>query len=273
MIALPDDFLLEYTARNIAWLKKHPEFLEQIFFTSTRETVSKIEKFMKTQTMHVTLGYPRDQTALPAFSIVMAPESEVPLGIGDELGTFDTFYQGTPLYPKDEEAGLSEDEQKVVDYAHDMLKEYLENTGMRATYRIECWADNADMVSYMYAILKWSTWACRRDMHRLHWTNITLSGMDLEPMTEYMPVFVYRRALQITMEYENVYYTNIEALSRYGDLIVNPGDHVNDPDVKDDLYEWRLRPHYYDERLSGWVLPGEGHEERQQHEKSKQKNG
>lgn len=255
MIPLPDDFLLEYTARNISWLKQHPQFLEQIFYTSRRETVSKMQKYLTSQTLHVTLGYPRDQTALPAFSIVMAPESEIPLGIGDEEGTFDGLYCGTPIYPKpDQDADLTEEEQGVVDYAEEMLSEYLENTGMRAAYRIECWADNADMVSFMYAILKWSMWGCRRDMHRLHWTNITLSGMDLEPMTEYMPVFVYRRALQISMEYENVYYTDIGALTEYGDLILNPGDHVDDPEIADEADSWVLCPHYYNERISGYAF-------------------
>lgn len=251
MIPLPDDFLLEYTARNIAWLKQHPQFLVQIFDTSTRETVTKIRKFMTTQTMHVTLGYPRDQTALPAFSIVMAPESEFPLGVGDEEGTFSTFYCGTTLDPKNDSRELTDDEQKVVDYAEDHLKDYLENTGMRASYRIECWADNADMVSYMYAILKRSTWACRRDMYRLHWTNITLSGMDLEPMTEYMPVFVYRRALQIGMEYENVYYNDVRALGEYGDMILNSGRY---PAPDDGVDTWILCPSYYDERISGYAF-------------------
>lgn len=253
MIPLPDDFLLEYTARNIAWLKKHTQFLDQIFYTSTRETVAKIQKFLTTQTMHVTLGYPRDQTVLPAFSIVMSPESEEPLGIGDELGTFDEFYSGTTLYPKSEERILTEAEQAVVDYAESQLAKFLENTGMRASYRIECWADNADMVTYMYAILKWSTWACRQDMHRLHWTNVTLAGMDLEPMTEYMPVFVYRRALQISMAYENVYYTDIEALGRFGDMIKDPGKYVDDPEVSGDD-TWILCPHYYSERISGYAF-------------------
>lgn len=248
MIPLPDDFLLAYTARNIAWLKKHPQFIEQIFYTSTRETVTKIQKFLTSQTMHVTLGYPRDQTGLPAFSIVMAPESESPLGVGDEQGTFNEFYMGTTLYPKTDERILTDEQREVVDYAEEQLRQYLENTGMRASYRIECWADNADLVSYMYAILKWSTWACRRDMYRLHWTNVTLSGMDLEPMTEYMPVFVYRRALQISMEYENVYYNDIRALGEYGDMIQHPDRYPAAPDAD----TWVLCPEYYDEKLSGY---------------------
>lgn len=254
MIPLPDDFLLEYTARNIGWLKQHPQFLEQIFHTSTRETVGKIRKFLTTKEMHVTLGYPRDQTALPAFAIVMAPESEFPLGVGDDEGTFDSFYQGTTLHPETDGRELSEEETAVVEYAQERLKDYLEDTGMRASYRIECWADNADMVSYMYAILKWSTWACRRDMYRLHWTNVTLAGMDLEPMTEYMPVFVYRRALQISMEYENVYYTDIRALGKYGDMIDSPWDYTQDPDVASGDDTWVLCPEYYSERISGYAF-------------------
>lgn len=248
MIPLPDDFLLEYTARNISWLKAHPEFVDQIFYTSTRETAGKIKKFLTSQTMHVTLGYPRDQTGLPAFSIVMSPESETPLGVGDELGTFDEFYLGATLDPKEDDRELTEEEREVVEYAQNKLRELLENTGMRASYRIECWADNADMTAYMYAILKWSTWGCRRDMYRLGWKEITLSGMDLEPMTEYMPVFVYRRALQISMEYESVYYTDIGALGEYGDMIANPGKYPS-PGPAD---TWVLCPHYYEEKISGY---------------------
>lgn len=255
MIPLPDDFLLEYTARNIAWLKQHPQFLDQIFYTSTRETVANIQKFLTTHTMNVVLGYPRDQTRLPAFSIVMAPETEFPMSLGDDQGTFDEFYSGEPLYPqKTDTQGLSNEEQTVVEYAEDQLKAFLERTGMKASYRIECWADNADLVTYMYAILKWSTWSCRRDMYRLHWTDITLSGMDLEPMTEYMPTFVYRRALQISMAYENIYYNDVRALGKYGDMIQSPGKYTDDPEVTADDDTWILCPHYYSERISGYAI-------------------
>lgn len=254
MVPLIDDFLLEYTARNIAWLKKHPQFLDQIFYTSRRETVDKMRKFLTSQPIHVILGYPRTQTELPAFCIVMAPESENALGIGDEMGTFSAFYEGTPMDPKSDDRELSKEEQEVVEYAQDRLKDYLECTGMRASYRIECWADNADMVTYMYAILKWSTWACRRDMDRYQWTDITISGMDLEPMQEYMPVFVYRRALQIGMQYENVYYTDIRALGKYGDMIQDPGKHVKDPEIEQGDDTWILCPEYYSERISGYAF-------------------
>ncbi len=253
MIPLPDDFLLEYTMRNIAWLKAHPEFLDHIFYTARRETVTKIEAFLAENSIHVTLGYPRDATVLPAFVIVMAPEEEDPHGIGDQLGAFQEFYRGTPMY---EQPGpdLPPEEQAVVDYAEDILADHLESTGMRATYRIECWAANADMVTFMYAILKWSTWACRRDMYRLNWVNVLLSGIDLEPMTEYKPNFIYRRALQISMEYENVYYTDLASICKYGDMLRNPSKYTEDPEVAGGPDSWKLCPHYYSHEISGYTI-------------------
>lgn len=244
MIQLVDDFLQLFILNRIKWLKAHPIVIDQIFHTGKFETVEKIKDFIINKKIRVMIGYPREQTSLPAYSILLAPEQEKPLSLGNDFESFDSFNLGGDIDPEREYMGGYDDDEKL-EYVKDSLKDYLARTGMTANYRIECWSDNGDLTSYMYAILKWCLWTCQREMMDLGWVDINLSGTDLEPAPEYMSAFIYRRALQIRFTYENLYYENMDEVGKILDILEHP---ENYPDL--DMDRWVVYPNYYDKGLN-----------------------
>lgn len=243
MIPLIDDYLQGFLVDRLKWLKTHPAVIDMIFSTGRRETLSKLREFITSTKVKVIIGYPKEQTQLPCYVITLAPENEEPVGLGDDYETFSDcdFTDGT-------NATVSE----VVK----SMSKFLSSAYMNSNYRIECWSDNGDLTSYMYTILKWCMWSSRRDMTSIGWVNIKMSGMDLEPVPDYMPVFIYRRTAQISLMYENLYYEKTKELEKYAKVITEPDKYHKDSDdniVDDDgnviipsSMTWILSSHYHD---------------------------
>lgn len=248
MIPLIDDYLQFFIAEKLKWLKEHPVIIDHIFLTGRRDTVEKLKDFIANRKVRVIIGYPKEQTSLPAYVITLAPEQEQPIGLGDD----GEYYSGYDLGLGDSD---DEGEGDPAEDAERKLSEFIAGTYMNSNYRIECWSDNGDLTSYMYIILKWCLWSSKHQMLSLGWVNIKLSGTDLEPVPDYFPMFVYRRALQVNLMYENLYYEDIESLGQYVDIVENPDDYDKneDGDVVDEdgniiipsKFAWILRAHYY----------------------------
>ena len=246
MIPMVDDFLQMFIVEKLTWLKKHPKVLDYIFFTGQRSTLEKLRKFIEERKIKVVIGYPKDQTSLPAYVITLAPEQEQPSGLGDNYESWDDL--GGMGIEEDDDSELEQGVKRE-------LASYLSDTFMNGTYRIECWSDNGDLTAYMYIILKWCLWSSRQQMMDLGWINPTLSGTDLEPVPDYMPVFIYRRAAQLTVIYDNLYYENIDEIGKYFDVLDNPDDYKEDDDgnivgpdgeiIIPGKYKWVLTAHYY----------------------------
>lgn len=244
MIPLVDDYIQLFIAEKLSWLKQHPVVINHIFRTGKRETLEKLQDFITNRKIKVIIGYPKEQSSLPAYVITLAPEAEQPIGLGDDNG----YYEGYDL-------GIGDDAEDYLQKAEEKISEFISGTYMNSNYRIECWSDNGDLTAYMYIILKWCIWSSRQQMLDMGWVNVKVSGTDLEPVPDYFPIFIYRRAAQLSLTYENLYYENIKGLDRYVDIINNPKDYHGDDEGnvrdKDDnivipgKFSWILRAHYY----------------------------
>ena len=248
MIPMIDDYLMYFLVEKLTWLKKHPSIIDKLFSTCRRETAKKLKDFIVNEKLRVVIGFPRDVNALPAYVITLAPEEEQPISLGDDVGFYETFGLGDEelLDPTAEEIA----ERKTL--------QYLNSTLMNSNYRIECWSDNGDMTMYLYTILKWCLWSSRVDMLKLGWADISLSGTDFEPIPDYLPCFVYRRAVQINLKYENLYYQDFDRLDKILDVLDNPANYYvsEQGDVcKKETHEivipmnyvFKLQAHYYRE--------------------------
>lgn len=260
IIPLIDDFLQMFIVNKLKWLKEHPAIIDHIFYSGRRETLEKLKEFVTSRKLKVVIGYPRDQSSLPAYVITLAPEQEQPSGLGDNFETYDSI------------GFEDEDDDDITEKVENELAAFVSSTFMNANYRIECWSDNGDLTSYMYVILKWCLWTSRMEMLNLGWTNIKLSGTDLEPVPDYMPVFIYRRSAQIAVTYDNLYYedistnttegkSNMETLGQYLEVIDHPDDYHEDENgnivdkdgdvvVPCGIWQWILKPHYYEKTIS-----------------------
>lgn len=247
MLQLVDDFLQSYIVQKLKWLKRHPTAMDEIFHTSKRQTLEKLKSFIINNQVNVIIGYPKTQNLLPAYVITLAPENEQPMSLGDEAEQYNPDGLG-------DLGNITE--QKAIE----KLSEFVSATYMNATYRIECWSDNGDLTSYMYIILKWCLWASRKEMLSLGWVNILVSGVDLEPVPDYMPMFIYRRTAQISLMYENLYFEDLDTvgslldainhsddyhIDEYGNLVDKDGNIIVHGDMM-----WKLNPHYYSKPIS-----------------------
>lgn len=246
MIPLVDDYIQYFLVEKLRWLKEHPEVIDHIFSTGKRETLENLKKFIEMRKIRVVIGFPREPSSLPCYVITLAPEQEQPIGLGDEFGVteFDSLGEET--------------DEDIIQDTFKYMQGYLANTYMNSTYRIECWSDNGDLTSYMYILLKWCIFTSRQQMIKLGWVNIKLSGTDLEPVPDYMSLFVYRRSAQISLMYENIYYEHIEELENYLDVLKNPESYSKDEEgnIINENNEivvpittlLVLQPHYYEEQ-------------------------
>ncbi len=250
MIPLVDDHIQLLIVEKLKWLKEHPVVIDHIFSTGKRETLAKLKDFIENRKLGVIIGFPQTQTSLPAYVITLAPEQEQPMGLGDNSEGFLEY-----------DLGIGEDSgDPVVETVVEELKGFVAGTYMNSNYRIECWSDNGDLTAYMYTILKWCLWSSRQQMLNLGWVNITLSGMDLEPVPDYMPVFIYRRASQLSLMYENLYYENVKVFENVVDVLEKPDKYHPDEDgnIVDEneniivpaSMTWIIKAHYYSKDAS-----------------------
>lgn len=215
MIPIIDDYLQALILKRLRFLKDNLILIDYIFQSSRPETIQRLKDLLTIQKIKVMIGFPREPTSLPAYVITLAPEQEQPSGLGDNLYMYD-----------DED----EEEDDVLTTANTYFDKFIASTFMNATYRIECWSDNGDLTAYMYSILKWCLWTCRKDMLEMGWNNIIVSGSDLEPVPDYMPVFIYRRASQISLTYDAKYHETLDSLENFLKILSNPEVYIKDID-------------------------------------------
>jgi hypothetical protein len=207
LLPLVEDFLKSCVEQRIAWLKKHPDKVTEIFgVLGRRSSMNNFKSYLANTDFKVLLGFPREPSQLPCYVITLAGEHEIPTGLGDSI---------------DED--LCEDTE-------DEYGDYRINVSyMESNYRIEAWTDNADLAVYMYIIAKWAMFVSRHEMLEAGFVIPNISGADLEPAPDYFPQFIYRRALMISFQYENQYYETEEEIETYDDMKVIP--HLYSEDV------------------------------------------
>jgi hypothetical protein len=241
MIPLIEDYLKDSLSARLQFLRKHPEYLDKIFGTlGKRSTLSSLKDYFVKKDIKVVIGYPREANQLPCFVITLAGEQEVYTGLGDNTDE-DIFY--------DEDEDEFKAPEENLEYTNELS---LDSTNMEATYRIECWSDNGDLTAYMYTLAKYALLVTRTEMISNDILLPKISAADLEPVPDYFPIFVYRRALMISFQYENQYFENIIDLEEYESE--HPGGDPYNPDDPDDpsgkhhlgIKEIRYIPHYYE---------------------------
>lgn len=218
MLPLIDLLIKKYIEEGLERLRKNPKKLRQYFSHASDETIKSMEKLITEYKINVLSGYPRTQVELPCFVVTIAGEDEVPYGIGDGVDElYPEWLEGNTNYLHWEESG----------------SEYVrENAQMKGQVRVEVWSDNATITSFLYAIAKYCLFAAKRDMvqERIHIP--TVSGGDLEPVPDYMTIFVYRRAVILNFEYELSYHVldreigkeegHFKLNTNVGDIDINP---------------------------------------------------
>ena len=71
--------------------------MNYLFQTGNPQTIERLKEFITTKKIRVVIGYPREQSTLPAYVIMLAPEQEQPSGLGENWEAYgvDFVKEGT----------------------------------------------------------------------------------------------------------------------------------------------------------------------------------
>jgi hypothetical protein len=130
-----------------------------------------------------------------------------------------------------EYAEVNDTVEATIGYTQDNICK--SGTLMEFSYRIECWADNSNLVVYMYHLLKFIMLYKRQLLIENGLINPIIRGSDLEPIPDYMPTFIFRRSLLLTGSIEN-YYDNEEIKSIFYEvdkIVVNQHLYEDDTSI------------------------------------------
>lgn len=185
----------------------------------------------------VTIGFPRPNSHLPTYCILLGGEQEQVEGIGNDGAEWEVEADDTETVDLELDAdgniklmspmskvielsyaGVPIADYEVVDYSRGIIRvndasyvegdiltlEYRpmiamaeESTLFRSQYRIESWSTNGDVAVCMYHLVKHILLKNRLKLTSEGLRQQSISGADFEPMPKYFPEFVYRRALII----------------------------------------------------------------------------
>lgn len=208
MIQMVDLFVKSRIKKVIQYLGKHTEIIDDYFKYADKKTHDSIKKFIKEYAINVTSSYPREEIYLPSIVVLVESEQEVPYGLASGI---DENYIGL------DDNYLNWDGKQAIQ----------ENIQMQTSIRCEIWSDNATITSFLYAITKFALLATRKEFEEENIILSSLSGGDLEPIPDYVPFFVYRRALVLACEYTSSYY-RFDEFAGFMDSQFSLGSNIDD---------------------------------------------
>lgn len=204
MIPLIDLLFTKCIEDGLNSLKNNPDKIDYIFSYASKKTIEYLKDVILNYEIYILPGYPRTENKLPCYIVQISGEEEVPYSLG---GGIDYEYHEQ-----------LEDNFNYLNWDKEDNTQYIqENAQMRANIRVESWSDNAVITSFMYAIAKYSLLRSRDELERNGIMLQNLSGTDLEPVPDYLPTFVYRRAVTISFEYILSYHVDDKVIGKEED--------------------------------------------------------
>lgn len=143
----------------------------------------------------------RPYIKLPKPNIIAVPMIRN-LNTGLEIDTVELSAEDSSiiLLPRDQEVNDTIEVTSV-----HMTSAIQHGTMFGTNFKVECWSDNADLTVYMYYALKFIMLSMRPLLIEQGMIKPVLRGLDLEPVPDYFPTFVYRRSMLISGAIENSY--------------------------------------------------------------------
>jgi len=177
MLNVPGQLLVEVLKEGFAALALAVNGIDKLFAGLSVAERTQIKYFITNSNYDIREGYPNQPGKVPMFSVVLGSEQETEQPIG---GTIEDA---------EEEDGFDE--------------EY--GTWMQGTYMILCMADNANVVAWMHALVKYLLLANRSLLDEFGYVNQRLAAGDLQPDAQYQPPYTFTRIAQWTATYLESY--------------------------------------------------------------------
>jgi hypothetical protein len=172
--------IFEYLKNSVELILRRPEILEKIFRNKhglSEPEIAKILETFKAQTPTVVHSFARDDTKFPAWSVVLAAETEEQEFLGNAAG-IDI---------------LGQDGEETTSIA-------------RANFQVITYTKHPDVTLWYYHIAK-AIFKSQRNqfMADAGLTGVTFGASDLAPDKLYLPTFLFARQLTLSAQYEDYY--------------------------------------------------------------------
>jgi hypothetical protein len=97
--------------------------------------------------------------------------------------------------------GVLKDDEIYITYEYTQSSTEATEVLYTTTIRAEVWANNADLTVELYHLCKWALVSGRWSLEEQGIIKQQLSGTDFEPAPNFIPEFVYRRALALNCQF------------------------------------------------------------------------
>lgn len=211
MIPLVDLYVKRLLERGLERLRTYD--LEHYFDYASPKTIQSVNTLLRDYEINVLCGYPREPVQLPCIVVTVAGEDEVDYGLG---GGIDEGYEG-----------LGDNYLKWEKGSHDIVA----NAQMRMQLKMEVWSDNSIITSFLYSVVKYILFSARKEMEEEGFLLSTVSGGDLEPAPDYFTVFVYRKAVMLSVEYTVRYHVS-DMFAGKDDSMAEIGTTIDNVDIR-----------------------------------------
>lgn len=182
MIVIVEDLLRDFIKSRLNATIANPDIIDEVFGYSNTEFIAASKRYITNTEIRVTLGYPRDRSSIPCYCILLGQENEETGALGDVMGSY-----LEDEIPANFEGGIHS------------------GTVFGFNYRIECWSENGDLSVFMYHLLKYFVLKGRVELSEFGLISPTITGGDIEPLTDLYPSFVYRRAFILSGKVDNTF--------------------------------------------------------------------
>lgn len=211
MIPVLDLYIKERIREGLEVLRTRPEKFKEYFSYVPEDNLKEIEHVLTQLKIPILTGFPRKENKIPCIIVQISGEEEVPYALGEGIDeNYPEEYLGQGNY---------------LDWE---LSDYIRgNSQFKAQVRVEIWTDNAIMTSLLYAIVKYCLLRAKLKMTDDNFLTPKVGGGDLEPIPDYLPIFIYRKAVTLEVDYIASYHV--------GDLAIGDDDQFNKKTTIDDI--------------------------------------
>lgn len=195
-------YLYDAVTAGLAALVQSPEMLEDIFnwgYSLEASEIAALKTHFLAHPPTVVNGYARQDTQFPAIAIILGRESQTEEYIGEYAGSVDT--EDHEAYRSDIHGGI-----------------------WQASYNLEIYAQNPDVVLWYYEIVKEILIAAHAFFTEKGMFGMKISGSDMAPDPAYLPEHLFGRQLVFDCSFE---YEIIDRASRLEKAFAIRGVHLD----------------------------------------------
>lgn len=218
MIPVLDLYFKQVVRDGLEILRSHQDKLEEYFSFVPKDNIIDIKHILNDIKLPVLTGFPIKENKIPCIIVQISGEQETPYGLGDGID------ENYPEQARGDYNYLTWEESKYI----------RANSQFKANIRFEIWSDNAVMVSLLYAVVKYCLLRAKVKMYEDGFLTPSIGGGDLEPIPDYLPIFIYRKALTMEIDYVASYHVGNEVIGGEGQF--NKHTTIDDINIDVDGY-------------------------------------